>query len=448
MKRFFKHQHYSVLLLIGDALALLLVFKLAHYWHLNRTLETFDWPLLSVILISILFLYIFNAYTPDYANRGLRILTRTCMAVAGAGFIIFGLAYITRATYSDPFFWRGTLVTGYLMFLPYACVIRVVVSWFAFKAQASRKWLLIGDSAHIDVFKDAYAKSGLGSGLVSLNIDKDDVGRKVIEDALSKDRYEGIVIATGAHQLSDEIERELMYKRLAGMKVYAVLDFYEKYLWKIPIDILDESWIVLAQGFDLVHHKVQLNIKRSIDFLISLLILCLTLPLLLIVMCLIKIDSRGPAIFKQVRTGKNGEPFTLYKLRTMQEGAEVAGPQWAQVSDPRVTKIGRVLRKLRIDELPQLWNVIKGDMSFIGPRPERPDFVSELEKQLPYYDLRALVAPGISGWAQVMYPYGASVEDAKEKLQYDLYYIKNYSLALDLIITMKTLRVVFHASGR
>jgi lipopolysaccharide/colanic/teichoic acid biosynthesis glycosyltransferase len=162
----------------------------------------------------------------------------------------------------------------------------------------------------------------------------------------------------------------------------------------------------------------------------------------------VKLESRGPAIFRQARTGLGGKEFEILKFRSMADDAERNGPQWAQKSDPRITRVGRVLRLLRIDELPQLVNVLKGEMSFIGPRPERPVFNATLEKEIPLYNLRHLVRPGITGWAQVMYPYGASVEDAREKLQYELYYIKNYSVLLDIGIVFKTLRVVLLGKGR
>ena len=162
----------------------------------------------------------------------------------------------------------------------------------------------------------------------------------------------------------------------------------------------------------------------------------------------IKLESRGPVIYRQVRTGLGGQEFEMLKFRSMSDDAERNGPQWAQKSDPRVTRVGRAIRLLRIDELPQLFNVLKGEMSFIGPRPERPVFNETLEKEIPLYNLRHLVRPGITGWAQVMRPYGASVEDAREKLQYDLYYIKNYSVLLDIGIVFKTLRVVLLGKGR
>ena len=162
----------------------------------------------------------------------------------------------------------------------------------------------------------------------------------------------------------------------------------------------------------------------------------------------IKLSSRGPVFFSQTRVGFKGRAFTLYKFRTMHNNAEKQGAQWARDNDPRVLPIGHFLRKSRIDELPQCWNIFKGDMSIIGPRPERPEFTSELTNDIPYYDLRHIIKPGLTGWAQVNYPYGASTEDALRKLQYDLYYIKNYSLFLDLNIMLRTLITVFQRSGR
>jgi exopolysaccharide biosynthesis polyprenyl glycosylphosphotransferase len=177
--------------------------------------------------------------------------------------------------------------------------------------------------------------------------------------------------------------------------------------------------------------------------------LMLALPWMALIAIAIKLESRGPIVFRQTRLGESGCVFVIYKFRSMRQDAEQeTGPQWAAAADPRVTRVGRILRRTRLDELPQLFNVLIGDMSFIGPRPERPEFVAELEKHLPFYRARLSVKPGITGWAQVRYPYGASVGDALEKLQYDLYYIKNLSLFLDLLILLNTIQVVLFARGR
>jgi len=191
-----------------------------------------------------------------------------------------------------------------------------------------------------------------------------------------------------------------------------------------------------------------MKLKRVVDLILVMVLLVILSPLMLLVILAIKLDSPGPVFYSQLRTGLYGKSFRVYKFRSMYQDAEKRGVQWADKDDPRVTRVGRWLRLLRIDELPQIWNVFKGEMSLIGPRPERPEFDTKLKEAIPYYELRYLVKPGITGWAQVLYPYGASIEDAYEKLAYDLYYIKNYSIWLDLAIAFKTIRVVFLGKGR
>ena len=188
--------------------------------------------------------------------------------------------------------------------------------------------------------------------------------------------------------------------------------------------------------------------KRAFDVAASLLLLILTLPVILVTAAAIKLESKGPAFYRQRRVGLYNQGFDIIKLRSMRQDAEVGGKAvWAEKDDPRITRIGRFIRMVRIDELPQTWTVLKGEMSFVGPRPERPQFVEQLEQQLPFYAERHMVKPGITGWAQINYPYGASIEDARHKLEYDLYYAKNYSPFLDLLILLQTLRVVLWPSG-
>ena len=174
----------------------------------------------------------------------------------------------------------------------------------------------------------------------------------------------------------------------------------------------------------------------------------MSLPIALVTAILIKVDSAGPVFYRQQRVGKNGASFTVLKFRSMRTDAEKAGPVWATEQDDRATRVGRIIRKLRIDEIPQFWNIIRGEMDFVGPRPERPHFVSQLAQEIPYYQQRHLIAPGLTGWAQIKYPYGASIEDARQKLQYDLYYIKNQSLLLDAIILFETIKIILFGRGR
>jgi exopolysaccharide biosynthesis polyprenyl glycosylphosphotransferase len=259
--------------------------------------------------------------------------------------------------------------------------------------------------------------------------------------------WTGVILAT-EEAPGDAALGVLMRARLQGLRIYDLTDFYERFLFKLPVLSLRDRWLVLAHGFDLLHHTIELRAKRLIDVVLSSALMLVLSPLMLVTAIAIKLDSKGPVIYYQKRTGLNGVTFRLYKFRTMVNNAEKYGARWAEENDPRTTRVGRFLRFTRIDELPQLWNVLLGEMSFIGPRPERPDFDRELKAAIPYYDLRHLVKPGITGWAQVLYPYAASLEDAREKLQYDLYYIKNYSMMLDLLILIRTLRVVLVGRGR
>jgi sugar transferase (PEP-CTERM system associated) len=239
--------------------------------------------------------------------------------------------------------------------------------------------------------------------------------------------------------------RDLLDCRLAGIRITEYGAFMERETGRIDLDGFVPSWLIYSQGS--TEAQIRLLIKRGIDLLASLVLVIMTAPIVLVAALLVRVTSAGPVLFEQERVGQHGRPFMLYKFRSMRVDAESAGPAWASKNDPRVTPVGRVIRKLRIDELPQIFNVLKGDMSFVGPRPERPVFVEDLIRQLPYYAERHTVRPGITGWAQVNYPYGASVEDARQKAQYDLYYIKNFSVFLDILILIKTIRVILFGSG-
>lgn len=248
--------------------------------------------------------------------------------------------------------------------------------------------------------------------------------------------------------LGQEALQLLMQKKMQGYYVLTISQFYEQILRKIPVELVSMRDLIFETGFELTSRMFLQRTKRVIDIFLSLLIFLLTWPLIFIFGLLHKLESAGPIFYSQTRTGKQGENFTIYKLRSMRVDAEGKKAIWATTDDPRITKIGKFIRLTRIDELPQLWNVLKGDMSFIGPRPERPEFNVSLAEQIPFYDIRHSVRPGLTGWAQVRYPYGASVEDAKEKLQYELFYIKNYSLLLDMEILVKTIFVVLFGKGR
>ena len=241
--------------------------------------------------------------------------------------------------------------------------------------------------------------------------------------------------------------QEILNCKLSGMEVLDAPEFYERVNGKLMLENITPSWFIFSKGFKIM--GLRRFFKRIGDIVLSLIGIILVSPLLPLVALAIKLDSPGPVLFKQVRVGKADENFVIYKFRSMRQDAEKeSGAVWAKQNDKRITKLGAFLRKSRIDEIPQLFNVLTGDMSLVGPRPERPEFVKNLKKVIPYYSERHFVKPGITGWAQVRYPYGASVEDAIEKLRYDLYYIKNYSLFFDFRIMIDTISVMVRKLGR
>ena len=240
--------------------------------------------------------------------------------------------------------------------------------------------------------------------------------------------------------------KTLFRYQLRGSVIYDRLSWCEAVLQRFPSDLLSEVDL-LAGGFSVAQGTFQVRLKRAGDVVVALSLLLITSPLIVLSALLIKLSDRGTVFYSQVRTGLDGNPFRIWKLRTMRLDAEQEGAQWSSRSDPRITKIGSLLRVTRLDELPQLWCVLVGSMSLIGPRPERPEFDQQLSCKIPFYELRHQIRPGLSGWAQVNYPYGASVEDSANKLSYDLYYLKNFSFLLDLLILFKTMRLVFNAQG-
>jgi sugar transferase (PEP-CTERM system associated) len=241
--------------------------------------------------------------------------------------------------------------------------------------------------------------------------------------------------------------KELLECRVSGIEVLEGNTFYEMLMGKLIVEQINPSWLIFSKGFQ--KSFLQKLFKRTIDLLISSTMLIILSPLIALTAIIIKLDSKGPIFFSQERMGENRKPYMVHKFRSMRSDAEEStGPVWAQENDDRITKIGNFIRKTRIDEIPQLWNILKGEMSFVGPRPEREHFVKELEEIIPYYGERFSVKPGLTGWAQVSYGYGATVEDAIEKLNYDLFYIKNMSILMDIMIVARTVKTVIFGMGR
>ncbi len=266
-----------------------------------------------------------------------------------------------------------------------------------------------------------------------------------LEEIVAKSDIGAAIVAVEDHRGHLPMDA-LLKLRVAGMPVYEARTAYERITGKIPVEDLRPSWLIFSEGFRT--HARMTTIQRVYSFTAALIGLLLASPLMVLIAILVKLESRGPVLFQQERVGKDGKAFKLFKFRSMRANAEAeSGPVWTVDNDPRITRVGQLLRKSHLDELPQLWNVLRGDMNIVGPRPERPEFMELLGSQVPYYSHRHIVRPGVTGWAQVRYNYGSTVDEQCEKLRHDLYYIKNVSPSLDFLILFETVKIVLWRRG-
>jgi sugar transferase (PEP-CTERM system associated) len=455
------------LLVIADIAGLLLCFDLALKLRLSQSLDLGMPILYALIAMYLLGLYLTDTYKLNREVSGVRLSERAILGIVATITAVTSLVYITGLWGTEPIVGRSVLLISVGLFSIWAVVSRTIVDgWLKTNQQPSR-FLVLGDYQKIVEFGKEHHKLNSKTEFVSFAENfasessysssrsiRANGNSAVIERVGSlsstwKQQYwSGILIDGAERNLSEQMVRELMDMRLKGVYVYSIADFCEQFWQKIPPAYIQDDWFAFTSGFNILHNRIKAKLKQLIDIVVAAIMIMVSLPITVPVAIAIKLSSPGPIFYSQVRTGFNGKKFRVYKFRSMYRNAESKGIQWAKEKDPRVTKIGSFIRLTRIDELPQLWNVFKGEMSLIGPRPERPEFDLQLREQIPYYDVRYLVKPGITGWAQVCYPYGASVEDAYQKVAYDLYYIKNYSLLMDLVIAVKTLRVVVLGKGR
>lgn len=418
---------------------------------------TYDPQFIKTIVLAgayATFFAYFGLYLPELYKPGRQMFIKLVQATAVATILLFCMYYIF------PSFkvWRGILFANMLV-LPGALILwRSALSMFVNMNLPSNKVLIIGSGELAKkIGADIYTSQVYGFDLVGFIDDNPAMlGTSIVNPGViggygdiarisDNNRIDRIIIALADRRAKLPMSA-LLECKLRGIAIEEGETFHERATGKIPLDHLKPSWMVFSDGFKSLRSRKIL--KRVIDLMLSVTVFALTIPLMLIAAAAIKLESRGPLIFRQQRVGENGRLFNVYKFRSMREDAESkTGPIWADSADTRVTKVGNIIRKLRIDELPQLVNVIKGDMSFVGPRPERPYFVDKLKEVIPYYEMRTVVKPGITGWAQIKYPYGASVKDSLEKLQYDIYYIKNMSPLLDAIIVLMTVKVVLTGRG-
>lgn len=386
------------------------------------------------------------------ALRSMRYATARLLVAVSLGIIALSVVYFLLPGRT---LWRSNLLYAMFLSMGLLVAIRLLLGGLLGTAAFRRRVLVLGAGARADRLRKLGERPEAGFAIVGY------VGMSsaapVVEEAIHRDAINNLtryVENLGVSEVVLALEerrnalplKDLLRIKTTGVHVNDFSTFMERETGRVDLDTVNPSWLIFSDGFS-SGRALSSAAKRIFDVTASLLLLVMTLPVIVVFALLVKLDSRGPAFFRQTRVGLYGQPFDVIKLRSMRLDAEVNGAQFAQQNDPRVTRIGRFIRKVRIDELPQTWSVLKGEMSFVGPRPERPEFVADLEDKLPYYAERHMVKPGITGWAQINYPYGASIEDSRHKLEYDLYYAKNYTPFLDLLILLQTLRVVLWHEG-
>jgi sugar transferase (PEP-CTERM system associated) len=410
--------------------------------------------LILIVVVALICLYWSDLYDFRVILDRRELFVRSLQALGAASLILAAIYY----WFPDLVMGRGvfTIAAGFVITVVLGW--RMAFEWLAGQVGPRERLLLVGTGeSSVRLARELYQRKDLGVEIAGF-IDPDParVGTSLlnpgvvgtIEDiptvarALSVDR---VVVSLGDARGKLPMDK-LLEMRLDGMAFDHLASVYEQYTGKIALENLRPSWLIFSSGYN--KPRLLRVSKQVSDVVAASLGLLIGAPLLLLITAAIKLSSRGPVFYHQQRVGQHGKVFTIHKFRSMHVDAEEkTGAVWAKAGDTRVTRIGPMLRRTRLDELPQLWNVLRGDMSLVGPRPERPEFVASLTKQIPFYGQRHFVKPGITGWAQVSYTYGASVEDAMEKLQYDLFYIKNMSPALDLFILVKTIKTVLMARG-
>lgn len=458
VKIFGRHVPGSVFVLAMLEIAILfgsvyagLELRWAEVTQTHVELVEFVGELFSFVVTMFVIMFALGLYQKEYFRDVATIFVRLVFS------FLFGFLVLSVIFYVAPSLkiWRSVFAIAILIALVGVMAVRILFLRVADLSAFKRRILVLGAgarAARIEALeRDSRTASFACVGFVPVNDNEVKVdptrllhSHNMLAEIAKARRAEEVVVAVGERRGRLPVEA-LLSCRLTGIAVTDFSSFLERETGKVDLDTMSPSWLIFSQGS--MRGWLYRGVKRLFDIVASLILVAGTLPILLIVPLLIRLEGGGPVFYRQERVGLNGRPFMLTKFRSMRTDAERNGPQWAQLNDARVTRIGRIIRKTRIDEIPQIINVLRGDMSFIGPRPERPVFVQELAAKIPFFNERHRVKPGISGWAQLNYPYGASIEDAKEKFQYDLYYIKNYSIFLDLIVLIQTVRVVLWPHG-
>jgi sugar transferase (PEP-CTERM system associated) len=456
----------TLLLLLAEAMLLFSSMIVAAYLRLGTADADYELTVrhgfFKASIISIFCLgtfYLYDLYDFVVIHDRRELVLRLIQAL--------GLAWIALAVtfYIVPQLMVGRGVSFIALPLALALMVgwRISIHWLLGHPSIGERVLIIGHGdAAMEIAQEALERRDAGYRIVGFVIDRaDKVGQSLTEHSLvappvvgttsnlrsivSNNKIDRIVVAMNERRGQFPVEELLELSLSGNVNIEECTSFYERLTGRVHLSMLRPSWLIFsgARKQNPLTSFTRTALHRGVALIGGI----ISLPIAIITIILIKLDSKGPVLYKQERVGKNGKTFTVLKFRSMHVDAEKYGPVWARNADDRVTRVGRVIRKIRVDEIPQFWNILRGDMNFIGPRPERPHFVLQLAKEIPFYEQRHLIPPGLTGWAQIKYPYGASVEDARQKLQYDLYYIKNQSLTLDAIILFETVKTILFGRG-
>ena len=451
----------TILLIIVEAMLLFGGLIVAVYLRLGAADAEFELieqhgfykaALATVFCLSSFYLYDLYDFIIMHDRRELVL---RLMQALGLAWVALALAF-----YAFPHLMIGRGVS--LISLPLALLMmvgwRLIIHWFLGHPQIGERILIVGSGpTAIELAREALNRPDAGFRIVGFaDSDPELVGKSLINprvvgltselgEIVRRENVDRIVVAMGERRGQFPVEELLQLSLSGDVSIEEGASFYERVTGRVHLNMMRPSWLIFSGR----KRQVRMNtiIRLALHRLAAFIGAVLSLPIVLIAAILIKLESHGPVLYKQKRVGRNGRHFTVMKFRSMRIDAEKDGPVWAADADDRVTRVGKIIRKIRIDEIPQFWNILKGDMNFVGPRPERPHFVSQLAEEIPYYDQRHLIAPGLTGWAQIKYPYGSSIEDARQKLQYDLYYIKNQNLMLDAAILFETIKTILFGRG-
>ncbi len=460
MIRLFKHYvPYAVLFLaLVDLCLLIAAAETAWVIRANQIGMQVDyignrfWPLVTFAASVQLAAVSVGVYSQESLQSLRFAIARLIVAVS------LGVIFMAIMAFAMPgmTLWRSNSLYAMGLAFGYLALSRLILGRLIGGESFKRRLLVLGAGKRAQRIKDLEARAG--SGFMVVGFIAMDEAKRIIPEAINRSAIYNLadfVVRLGASEVVLALEerrnalplQDLLRIKTTGVHVNDISSFLERETGRVDLDSVNPSWLIFSDGFS-SGRRLSGIAKRLFDVVASAILVALTFPIILLFALLVKLESRGPAVYRQQRVGRYGVPFNVIKLRSMRQDAEAEGKAiWAAQDDPRITRIGWFIRKFRIDELPQTWCVLKGEMSFVGPRPERPEFVADLEQQLPYFAERHMVKPGITGWAQINYPYGASIDDSRQKLEYDLYYAKNYTPFLDLLILLQTARVILWPDG-